>query len=63
MTQFDAPTPMRGTPSSNIYSVLVFISFFCLAIAVGFVWYKNVQLTQGSFSFGANPFTIVQPEG
>jgi len=35
----------RPSPSPNVYSVLVLIAFLALSLAVGVVWWKNVELT------------------
>ncbi|QNN25288.1 hypothetical protein HED60_24400 [Planctomycetales bacterium ZRK34] len=37
--------PISRKPSNNVYSILVFIAFVALAIAVGVTWWKNVELT------------------
>lgn len=42
-----------SSPSSNIYTVLVFIAFLVVLAGVAYVWYRSYQLT-GTM----NPFTV-----
>ena len=61
MSQFNQGT-VKSKPGNNIYSLLVFIAFFALAIAVGVVWWQNIELTgdlQSSSKAVKNPFYIV----
>ena len=38
-----ARTPHR-TPSSNIYTILIFAAALALLIAIGFTWYRSTQV-------------------
>jgi flagellin-like protein len=42
-----------SSPSSNIYTVLVFIAFLVVLAGVAYVWYRSYELT-GTI----NPFTV-----
>lgn len=54
MTQFDTGSTKQIRPSSNVYSLLVFVAFIALAVAVGFVWMQNIDLVGGD-----NPFKLI----
>jgi hypothetical protein len=63
MSQFNQGTQtIKGKPGNNIYSLLVFVAFIALAIAVGVMWWKNIELTgdlQPASQAVKNPFYIV----
>lgn len=46
MTQFGSATTMgkRGSPRSNIYTVLIIIAFVVQLLGVGFIWYRSNEL-------------------
>jgi len=43
----------RGKPSDDVYTVLIAIALVVLICGVGYVWYRNYQLTGN-----ANPFQL-----
>jgi hypothetical protein len=46
----------QGSPSSNIYTILVLAALLALVVAVAYLWVRSGQL------FGTtNPFEIVNP--
>jgi len=51
MTQLGQAYPTQR-PTSNVFTVLIFVAFVVLAVAIGFVWFKHHQL------FGTHPFTV-----
>lgn len=62
MSQFNQGT-IRGKPGSNVYTLLVFIAFIALALAVGVVWWHNIELTgdlQSATQAIKNPFYLVE---
>lgn len=55
--------PISRKPSNNVYSILVFIAFCALAVAVGVTWWKNVELTgpeQPKDAAIKNPFFLTE---
>jgi len=67
MSQMGGPQQIRQKPGMNVYTALTFIAFVALALAVGVVWYKNVELTgdlggQQNKQF-KNPFFLVDEDG
>ena len=66
MTQFGSATTMgkRGSPRSNIYTVLIIIAFVVQILGVGFIWYRSNELfgnTKEPF-VKHNPFVDIKPE-
>ncbi|MBI1368910.1 MAG: hypothetical protein GC162_09690 [Planctomycetes bacterium] len=62
MTQMNAgQAPINRKPVSNVYTVLMFIAFVALSVAVGVTWWKNVEVTKGQQpNNGANPFFVLE---
>ncbi len=62
MTQLDSPQTVKQKPANNVYTSLILIAFVSLAVAVGVVWWKNVELTgelQPADRSFTNPFWLV----
>ena len=62
MTQFEGGARRTAKPTSNVYTVLVFIAFVPLAAAIGVVAWRNIQLNEDIPAAGSNPFYVVQED-
>ena len=65
MSQFEGTAVRTIKPSSNVYTVLMFVSVLALGVAAGVLGWKNVQWTEGAQeAIDANPvlrpFVIVK---
>jgi len=56
MTQMTSANPVKVPARSNIYTVLALVGVLALAVGIGFVVYKNNDLTGKG-----NPFEVLEP--
>lgn len=64
MSQLPGGSIHRNRPRPNVYSVLAIIATLVLAVGVGYLWTKNLELTrvpasEGGQHTGMNPFYIM----
>ncbi len=61
MSQAPTGPKPRSKPRANVYTFMAFVAFVALGAAVGFIWWKSVEITKPDQpNQGKNPFFIVK---